>query len=281
MKKIFLTVCLLASSFLMKAQVNTPQPSPQATFTQMVGLTEVSVTYSRPSMRGRTVFGDLVPFGEVWRTGANANTVVKFEHDVKVGGKEVKAGSYAVYTIPGENSWEIMLYNDTSNWGVPQEWDDSKVVAKVTSETMTLPFDVETFSIGFGNLSNNSAEMGIYWENTYAAMPFEVPTENLVMASIDRTMNGPGSRDYYSAAVYYLEEGKDLEQANKWMDKALEGQEEPAYWMLRQKSLILAGMGDKAGAINVAKQSLAAAEKAGNMDYVALNKKSLEEWGAN
>ena len=112
-------------------------------------------------------------------------------------------------------------------------------------------------------------------------MPFEVPTEKLVMASIEKTMSGPGPNDYYSAAVYYLEEGKDLEQASKWMDMALEGQEEPAYWMLRQKSLILAAKGDKKGAIEVAKQSLAGAEKAGNMDYVALNKKSLEEWGAN
>lgn len=281
MKKIILAVCFLAASYLTEAQVTTPQPSPSATITQTVGLTEVNVTYSRPSMRGRTVFGDLVPFDKVWRTGANANTVVTFEHDVTVGGNEVKAGAYALYTKPGKDSWEIMLYNETSNWGTPQEWDDSKVVAKVTSEIMELPFDVETFSIGFGNLTNNSGQLGIYWENTYVAMPIEVPTEKMVMASIDKTMSGPGAGDYFNAAVYYLQEGKDLKKANEWMDKAIAGQEEAPYWMLRQKSLILAGMGDKAGAIAVAKESLAGAEKAGNMDYVALNKKSLEEWGAN
>lgn len=280
MKKIFLAVCFLAVSLSAEAQITTPQPSPSANITQTVGLTEVNVIYSRPSMKGRTIFGDLVPYDKIWRTGANANTVVKFEHDVVIGGSEVKAGEYALYTRPGKDTWEIMLYNDTSNWGNPAEWDESKVVAKVTSETMELPFDVETFSIGIGNLSNNDAELGIYWENTYVAMPFEVPTKKLAMGSIERTMNGPASGDYFSAAVYYLEEGEDLEKANMWMDKALEGQEEPAYWMLRQKSLILAAMGDKKGAIEVAKQSLAAAEKAGNPDYVTLNKKSLEEWGA-
>ncbi|THD67522.1 DUF2911 domain-containing protein [Robertkochia marina] len=281
MKKILLAICFLAASYVSEAQVTTPQPSPSSTITQTVGLTEVSVTFSRPSMRGRSVFGDLVPFDKVWRTGANANTIVKFEHDVKVGGSEVKAGAYALFTKPGKDSWEIILYNDTSNWGAPQEWDESKVVASVTSEIMELPFDVETFSIGFANLTNNGADLGIYWENTYVAMPFEVPTQELAMASIEKTLNGPGSRDYFSAAVYYLEEGQDLEKAKMWMDKALEGQEEPAYWMLRQKSLILAAMGDKKGAIETAKQSLAGAEKAGNADYVALNKKSLEEWGAN
>lgn len=281
MKKILLAICFLAASYVSEAQVTTPQPSPSSTITQTVGLTEVSVTFSRPSMKGRSVFGDLVPYDKVWRTGANANTIVKFEHDVKVGGSEVKAGAYALFTKPGKDSWEIMLYNDTSNWGAPQEWDESKVVASVTSEIMELPFDVETFSIGFGNLTNNGADLGIYWENTYVAMPFEVPTQELAMASIEKTLNGPGSRDYFSAAVYYLEEGQDLEKAKMWMDKALEGQDEPAYWMLRQKSLILAAMGDTKGAIETAKQSLAAAEKAGNADYVALNKKSLEEWGAN
>lgn len=279
MKKILLSICVLAVSYMSEAQVTTPQPSPSATITQTVGLTEVSVNFSRPSMKGRTVFGDLVPYDKIWRTGANANTVVKFEHDVMVGGKSVKAGAYALYTKPGKDSWEIMLYNDTSNWGAPQEWDDSKVVAKVTAEVMELPFDVESFSIGFGNLTNNGAELGIYWENAYVSMPFEVPTRKLAMKSIESTLNGPGARDYYSAAVYYLEEGQDLEKAKMWMDKALEGQEEPAYWMLRQKSLILAAMGDKKGAIEVAKKSMAGAEKAGNPDYVAMNKKSLEEWG--
>lgn len=285
MKKVFLSVCFIAASFLGTAQVQTPQPSPAAEVEQTVGLTEVEVTYSRPSMRGRTVFGDLVPYGKVWRTGANANTVVTFDTDVTVGGKEVKKGSYAVFTVPGEKSWEIMLYSDTNNWGAPQEWDEGKVVAKVTSEVTALPFKVESFTIGFGNLTNNGATMDIMWENAMVSMPFGVPTKALATASIEKTMAGPAANAYFSSAVYYLEEGLDLDKAKMWMDKAIEmetaNRGAAPYWMLRQKSLIHAAMGDTKGAIAAAKESLAGAEKAGNMDYVALNKKSLKEWGAN
>lgn len=284
MKKVFLAVCFIAASFAGMAQVKTPQPSPGAAIDQVVGLTNMEVTYSRPSMRGRAVFGGLVPFGQIWRTGANANTVVSFDTDITVGGKEVKAGSYGLYTIPGEKSWEIMLYSETSNWGVPAEWDESKVVAKVSAESMVLPFDVESFSIGFGNLTNNGAELGIYWENTYVAMPFEVPTKALATASIEKTMAGPAANAYFGSAVYYLEEGLDLNKAKMWMDKAIEmetaNRGDAPFWMLRQKSLIHAAMGDKKGAIEAAKLSLTGAEKAGNADYVALNKKSLKEWGA-
>lgn len=281
MRNVFLAVCLLFGLSGLKAQITTPQPSPAAEVTQTVGLTEVSVKYSRPAMKGRKVFGDLVPYGAVWRTGANANTVVSFQHDVVVGGQEVKAGSYALYTVPSEKSWEIYLYSDTGNWGAPQQWDDSKVVAKVTAEVEKLSKTVESFTIGIDDLTNNGATLGISWENTYAGMDFEVPTRKMAMASIERTMQGPGPQAYFSAAVYYLEEGQDLDQALAWINKAVEGQEEPPYWMLRQKSLIQAGLGDKEGAIATAKASLAGAEKAGNMDYVSLNKKSLKEWGAN
>ncbi|MBL7473196.1 DUF2911 domain-containing protein [Robertkochia sediminum] len=284
MKKVLLSVCFIAASFTGMAQVETPQPSPAAEVEQVVGLTEVEVDYSRPSMKGRTIFGDLVPYNKLWRTGANANTTITFDTDVTVGGKEVKEGTYAVFSIPGEKSWDIMLYSDTNNWGAPREWDESKVVAKVTSEVTKLPFKVESFTIGFGNLTNNGATMDIMWENAMVSMPFEVPTKELATASIEKTMAGPGANAYFSSAVYYLEEGLDLNKAKAWMDKAIEmetaNRGEAPYWMLRQKSLIHAGMGDAKGAIAAAKASLAGAEKAGNMDYVALNKKSLKEWGA-
>ncbi|TRZ43477.1 DUF2911 domain-containing protein [Robertkochia solimangrovi] len=279
MKSKFIAVCFFLASFIVSAQIQTPQPSPSSKIEQKVGLTDVTINYSRPSMRGRAVFGDLVPYGEVWRTGANSNTIISFSTDVTVGGQEVKAGSYALYTVPGVEDWEIMLYSDTSNWGLPQEWDDKKVVATVMTKPLKMPTKIETFTMSVDDLTNNGALIGILWEDLYVGIPFDVPTDKMVMESIDRVMNGPGSQDYFSAAVYYLQEGKDLKQAGEWIDKAIAMQDEPPYWMLRQKSLIQAANGDKKGAIATAKQSLAAAEKAGNKDYVALNKKSLEEWG--
>ncbi|MCX2680843.1 DUF2911 domain-containing protein [Galbibacter sp. EGI 63066] len=280
MKKLILSACVVLASFTANAQVETPQPSPSAKLTQEVGLTEVTIDYSRPSMRGRTIFGDLVPYDAIWRTGANENTVITFSDDVKIGGKELKKGAYAIYTKPGKESWEVYFYTATDNWGNPQEWDDSKVAAKVTAETFNLPFDVETFTMDIDNLSNDGASIGIFWEKTYVGVPFEVPTSEKALASIEKVMNGPSAGDYYSSAVYYLQSDKDLDQAQEWIDKAISMQNGVPFWMLRQKSLIQAARGNKKEAIKTAKESMAAAEKAGNQDYVELNKKSLKEWGA-
>ncbi len=262
------------------AQVNTPASSPSQKVEQKVGLTDVTLEYSRPNMRGRTIFGDLVPYGKVWRTGANANTKITFGDDVMVGGKTLKAGSYAIYTIPNKDSWEILFYSDANNGGVPQNWDDAKVAAKVSAQVYPMPIAIESFTITFDDLTSNSANIGILWENVYVSATFEVPTDKIVMASIDGTMSGPGANDYYSSAVYYLEEGKDMNKAKEWIDKSIEMSEIERFWMFRQKSLIYAKSGDKKGAIVAAKKSLKLAEKAANSDYVALNKKSLKEWGA-
>ncbi|NER14039.1 DUF2911 domain-containing protein [Leptobacterium flavescens] len=280
MKKIALFFSFVIAALTVNAQVTTPQPSPTAKIEQKVGLTDVSVTYSRPSMKGRTIFGNLVPYGELWRTGANANTVISFSDDVKVGGQELKAGSYAIFTKPSATSWEVIFYADTNNWGTPGEWDESKVAAKVSANVVKVPFKVESFTIDFNNLGNSGANLEFIWEQAYVAVPFEVPTEKAVLASIERTMSGPSVNDYYSAAVYYLEEGKDLNKAKEWINKAISNREQPAFWMYRQKSLILAKMGDKKGAIAAAKESLKLAKAAPNADYVKLNEDSLKEWGA-
>ena len=261
-------------------QVSTPAPSPFQKVEQKVGLTDITLEYSRPSMKGRKVFGDLVPYGPVWRTGANANTKITFSSAVTIGGKTLEPGTYALYSKPGEKSWEIIFYSDATNWGNPRQWDESKVAASVTSQVWSMDMPVETFTITFDDLSNNAVNLGIIWENTYVRATIEVPTDKAVMASIDQTMAGPSGNDYYAAAVYYLQEGKDMKQAQQWIDKAISMRKDPAFWMYRQKSLIHAKMGDKQGAIAAAKTSLELAEKAGNKDYVALNQKSLKEWGA-
>ena len=278
MKKIILFVSAALLSFGIEAQIKTPQPSPLSKVEQVVGLTDVSVEYSRPSMKGRTIFGNLVPFDKLWRTGANKNTQITFGDDVKVGGSELKKGTYAIFTKPSKENWEVIFYSDANNWGTPREWDDSKVAAKTTVKTNTLPFNVETFTIMFSDFKMDGATMNIVWENTEAAIKIEVPTKKLAAASIEAVMAGPSPNDHYQAAVFY-KDTEDYAKAKQHIEKAVAGRAD-AFWYHRQHSLILAKNGDKDGAIKAAKTSLELAEKAKNADYVKLNKDSLAEWGA-
>ncbi|MDY8136320.1 DUF2911 domain-containing protein [Aquimarina sp. 2201CG5-10] len=279
MKKIILFLSVALFSFGIEAQVKTPQPSPSSKIEQVIGLTDVTVEYSRPSARGRAIFGNLVPYDKLWRTGANKNTQITFSDDVKIGGTELKKGSYAIFTKPGKANWEVIFYSDTNNWGTPQKWDDSKVAAKTTVKANELPFNVETFTIMFSDFKLDGATMNIVWANTEAAVKIDVPTKKKATASIEQVMAGPSAGDHYQAAVFF----KDVEEyakAKQHIDKAISLRKEPAFWYHRQQSLIYAKNGDKPGAIKAAKTSLELAEKAGNADYVKLNKDSLAEWGA-
>ena len=197
-----------------------------------------------------------------------------------IAGQEVKAGTYSIYTKPTASNWEVFFYTDTQGGGTPRDWDDSKIVAKATVETFQMPVNVETFTITIDDLTINGANLGIMWEKTYLAVPFGVPADDTVMKDIEATMAGPSAGDYYTAAVYYLDEDKDITKAKEWMDKAMSMTKEPRFWQLRQQSLIYAKAGDKKAAIATAKKSLTAAEAAGNADYVKMNKDSLKEWGA-
>ncbi|WP_437395640.1 DUF2911 domain-containing protein [Flagellimonas lutimaris] len=281
MKKFPLLLFAVLMSFSLEAQIQTPAPSPHSTLEQKVGLTDVTVTYSRPAMKGRKIFGDLVPFDAIWRTGANENTTITFSDDVTVKGKELKAGTYAIYTRPNEAVWEVFFYTDNENWGNPQEWDASKVAATVKVETMDIPMPIESFTITIDDIYNNGATLGIMWENTYVGVDFVVPTVDKAMKSIQETMANKEdltANDYFAAGSYYFSEGVNMEQAKEWVDKAVEMDGGKAYWMMRTQSLIYAKMGDKKGAIGAAKRSLAAAQAAGNQDYVKMNKDSLKEW---
>ncbi|MFK7833169.1 MAG: DUF2911 domain-containing protein [Winogradskyella sp.] len=280
MKKLLLFTFALTLMFSVNAQIKTPQPSPFTKIEQQVGLTDVTLEYSRPSMRGRAIFGNLTPYGKMWRTGANKNTMITFSDAVTIDGQELKAGAYSIFVTPNETSWDVVFYADTENWGTPRKWDDTKVAAKTTVKTMKMPMTVETFTITFDNLTNNSAELGFIWENTMANIKFEVPTDKTVTSSIEKVMAGPSANDYYAAAVYNLTEGKDLEKAKEWMDTAMSMVKEPAFWQLRQQSLLYAKLGDTKNAIATAKKSLALAKENKNADYVKMNEDSLKEWGA-
>lgn len=281
MKKtiLILFVTLLTSSI--NAQIETPAPSPFQKIEQKVGLTSVIVEYSRPSMKGRKIFGGLEAYGKVWRTGANENTKITFSTDFMLDGKSLKKGTYALYTIPNKTTWDVILYTDTNNWGTPAKWDENKVAAKVTVTPINMPMDVETFTITFDDLTNNSAVLGILWENVYVPLKFETPTDKMVSKSIEKIMAGPSANDMYAAAVYYLETNKDIQIAKTWIDKAVAlTAKQPKFWYLRQQSLIHAKAGNKNTAIEAAKKSLELAKQAGNSGYVKMNKASLKEWGA-
>ena len=280
MKKILFYAAMLMVTLAVNAQIKTPAPSPLQTLEQTVGLTDVTLKYSRPSVKGRTIFGGLVPFDAMWRTGANQNSMITFSDDVLIAGTTVKAGTYAIFTKPGAVNWEVYFYNDTQNWGTPKQWDDAKVVAKVIAKTYQMPSSVETFTMAINDIKIDGATLAIIWDNTYVSIDFKVMTDKMVSASIDKVMGGPSAGDYYSAAVYFLEADKDINQAKTWIDAAV-ALNNNAYWYKRQQSLIYAKSGDIKGAIKAAKASLAQAKEAGNMDYVALNKKSLKQWGDN
>lgn len=278
MKKFIVALALMMVSFAIDAQVKVPQPSPKSTLNQVVGLTDVDVEYSRPSAKGRVVFGNLVPFGKLWRTGANANTTISFSDDVVISGITLKKGKYSLFTTPKVDSWEVVFYSDTDNWGTPETWSEAKVALKTTVKSEVLNRSVESFTVSINNLDNNFAHLELSWEKTLVAIKFEVPTQKNAMASIDKTLAGPTAGDYFAAAQFYNQSNGELPKALTYVNKALDLNDKKPFWYTRLKSLIQAKMGDKKGAIETAKLSLAAAQIAKNDDYIKMNNDSIAEW---
>ena len=279
-KSTFLTTLIffLAATFGF-AQIKTPSPSPTGKLSQAVGLINVDVEYSRPSAKGRKIFGDLVPFGELWRTGANASTKVTFSDKTQVSGISLEKGTYALYTIPEKTEWTIIFYKNTSIWGAPQPKDfkEADVAARFSVPVQTLPTKVETLTIEIGNLRNDGADLELSWENTKVVIPIKVDTDTKVMADIDATMAGPKAGDYYAAARYYYEEKKDMKKALDWVNASLEKGGDK-FWILRLKANILAELRMYKDAIATAQKSTELAKADGNTDYPRMNEESIAEW---
>lgn len=261
------------------AQVKTPAPSPNGSLSQDVGLITVSVEYSRPSKKGREIFGGLVPYGELWRTGANASTKVTLSDKATIGGKELDKGTYALYTIPGEKEWSIIFYNNLSYGALSQkDYKEEEVAAKFTVPAYKMEnVTVETFTIGIDNLTNDGAELYLLWDNVYVGIPIKVDTDTKVMDAIKSTMAGPKSGDYYAAARYYHEQNKDQKQALDWVNKCLEMGGD-RFWILRLKANIQAELGMYKDAIATANKSTDLAKESGNTDYPRMNEESITEW---
>ncbi|MDI1255806.1 MAG: DUF2911 domain-containing protein [Flavobacterium sp.] len=278
MKKLIIAAIILFGTFTANAQLKTPQASPKSVVEQVVGLTDVIVDYSRPVMKGRTIFGDLVPFGKLWRTGANANTTISFSEDVVIDGKTLKKGKYALYTTPKADNWEVVFYTDTNNWGTPDTWDDAKVALKTNAKPENLTRAIESFTIAVNNFDNNFGYLEISWEKTLVAVKFEVPTKKMTLENIDKVLAGPTPQDYFASAQFFYQSNGDMNKALEYVNKALTMGKDQPFYMTRQKSLIQAKLGDKKGAIETAKLSMAAAQEAKNQDYVKMNRDSIAEW---
>lgn len=279
MKRVIGILGLLLTASYGSAQVQVPALSPEAEVEQTIGLSEVEIEYSRPSVRDREIFGSLISYGELWRLGANKNTTISLSTEATIAGKDVAAGTYAVYARPDKKSWEIYLYSETENWGVPDEWDESKVVATFEKEVQDVEH-VESLTLGFEQLTTKTCDFFIAWESSKIVLPMEFPTEKLTEKSIVTTMQGEeiSERDYYGAASYYLNAEKELKSALEYIKTAVEMRGEEAFWYLRKQALIEYKLGMKENAVKTAKRSLESAKKADNSRYVEMNQTSIKEW---
>lgn len=269
----------LVFAFSMNAQIQTPQPSPSSKIEQNVGLATITVEYSRPSLKDRVAFGtadekSMERYGAPWRTGANSATKFTFSEDLKINGKNLKAGSYAMLTKPGMKEWTVMLFPfETGSWSSYVEKTpvlETKVMSKKSGR------QVETFTIDINNLRNESATIDLIWSDFVVSIPMTLGTDAKVLESISTVMNGPSQNDYYQAASYYHDTENDLAQALVWAKKANESNQK--FWMVRREALILADLGRYEEAIAAAKTSKQLAEQANYESYIRMNEESIKEW---
>jgi hypothetical protein len=271
MKKIVLSLLIASGLLNANAQLRTPAPSPTQSIKQDFGVSSVELIYSRPSIRGRKIFGDLVPWNAVWRTGANSATRIKFNDDVTFGGQPLKAGEYAIYTVPGQNEWEVIVNKGSANWGTEYKKEDD--IFRVKAKPVELPYSIQSFTMGFSDVTATSCKLQMMWDNVYIDVPITTEIDKKVMAQIDNLIN-KDNRPYFQAAMYYLENGKDLNQALTWFDKAI-AQNPTGYYIYHQKANTLAKLGRKDEARAVAQKSMDMAREQKNEDYVRLNEKLL------
>lgn len=277
MKKILLFVLVAACSSVF-AQIDVPAPSPLSTIEQKVGLSNLAIEYSRPSVKGRKIFGDLVPMGEMWRWGANASTKFRTSDDITIEGHDVPAGEYALYAIPGESEWTIIIHKNTSYWGTGGDKysTDEDLVRFQVKQNSKYPVATETMTFQFSDITSSGCAIEFLWENTQLKIKVETNVDKLVMKEIETKMKGVSSATYFQAARYYYDNDKDINKAYEWVKLSLVDNEK--FWMVRLQALIEAKMGDYKSAIATAKKSLELAKQANNQDYVRMNEKSIEEW---
>jgi len=277
MHKLF--VCLVLAACLYQSSnaqsIKTPPPSPPQQVKQDFGLSSIELSYSRPGMKGRKIFGDVVPFGKVWRTGANQATTLTFADPVTIGGTKIPAGKYGLLSIPGADEWTLIITHQLDVTS-PAAYKADQDVVRVQVKPFQLPFPMETFSILFADITSSTCNLELIWETTVIVLPISTDIDTKVMAQIDNVMT-KDTHPYFAAASYYLDNGKDLNKALEWFDKAIAQDPSPggSFFIVYQKARCLAKMGKKAEAKTTAQKGIDLAKQANNADYVALNEKLI------
>lgn len=268
MKKILTVLAIAAGTTAFAQTLTTPQPSTTQTIKQNFGLSSIELSYSRPNVKGRKAMGELVPYGKVWRTGANQATTLTFGEEVTIGGKKIAAGKYGLLSIPGNDNW-VLIITKQLDVTSPAAYKEESDVVRVNAKPVMLKDKVETFTMQFANIKLSTCDLNIMWENTAVTLPISSDVETKVMAQINNIMT-KDNLPYYNAAMYYMDNGKDLNQALNWFNKAAD-QNPTAYWIHHQKANCLAKLGKKQEAITTATKSMELATTAKNADYVKLN----------
>ena len=257
------------------AQLKTPAPSPAQTVKQAFALSEITIDYSRPSVKGRSIFGDVVPFGKVWRTGANGSTKITFGEDVKVEGNDVKAGTYAIYSVPDKDMWEIMLYKDLTMGGDVSSYKKEDEVLRFKVKSSALAANVETFTINVADVTSSKANIELQWEKTRVAFSVVADIDTKIMKNIENTVI-KDTKPYFSAASYYYENDKDMKLALEWADKAVAANPK-AYWVVLLKAKIQVKLKDNKGANATATQALTLAKEDQDDAYVKMAEKIIAD----
>lgn len=268
---IALAVIALLLQVCLAQELKVPTLSPFTEITQEVGLTQVKLSYARPSAKGRKVFGDLVPYDQIWRTGANASTKLTFAEDVKIEGNSLKAGTYALYTIPGPNEWTVIIHTNTRHRSLAGDvYKQAEDAFRFKAKPTRMANHVETFSIEFTDLTASSAKLALSWENTQVKFVIEFDVDarvNEQIAALTASPDGMSHQNYFLAAEYYFHNGKDLGRADSWIATAMEKSPKNArYGLLRARILAKAGKRDEA--LRVIEEANAWAREAKNANYV-------------
>ncbi len=273
MKKILFLAAMAAVNVTFAQTLNTPQPSTTQTIKQNFGLSSIELSYSRPNAKGRSVIGGLVPFGKVWRTGANQATTLNFGDDVTIGGKKIAAGKYGLLSIPDKDNW-ILIITKQLDVTSPAAYKEESDLVRINVKPMMLNDKIETFTIQFTNVKASTCDLNLQWENTSVTLPVSTDVDSKVMSQINDVMT-KDNKPYYNAAMYYMDNSKDLNQALTWFNKAVE-QNPTAFFMQYQRANCLVKLGKKQEAIAASTKSLELSKTANNADYVKLNEDLLK-----
>lgn len=274
MKKLIFSLCFMSAAAISNAQFKMPAPSPGQTIKQDFALGTIELTYSRPSIKGRKIFGDLVPYNKVWRTGANSATKIKFSDAVEINGKRLDTGTYALYTVPGETSWEVILNKGIGNWG-SNGYKESDDVVRFRVSVMDVKPAVETFTMQFADVKPESCALHIMWARTAVSIPIVAPIKDRMRTNLEKAMTGE-KKPYFNAAQFYYEFDKNNAKALESINGAV-ADNPKAYWMWLYKARIEKDMGNKAAAMASSQKSLELARTEKNDDYIKMNEDLLKK----